>query len=93
MSKIASAVALGLAGLGLLVAGCGDNSKGGGSGGGGGAKAAGSVGVDFPRADSDFWNSYNSYVPKKAGDLGGETATRRPTPTTTSRSSSRTSSR
>jgi ribose transport system substrate-binding protein len=71
MSKIASAVALGLAGLGLLVAGCGDNSKGGGTGGGGGgAKAAGSVGVDFPRADSDFWNSYNSYVPKKAGDLG-----------------------
>jgi simple sugar transport system substrate-binding protein/ribose transport system substrate-binding protein len=71
MSKIASAVALGLAGLGLLVAGCGDDSKGGDTGGAGGAaKAAGSVGVDFPRADSDFWNSYNSYVPKKAGELG-----------------------
>lgn len=41
---------------------------------GGGAPAGGSgtgsVGVDFPRADSDFWNAYNGYVPSKAGELG-----------------------
>jgi ribose transport system substrate-binding protein len=35
------------------------------AGGGGG-----SVGVDFPRADSDFWNAYNGYVPSKATQLG-----------------------
>jgi ribose transport system substrate-binding protein len=29
----------------------------------------GSIGVDFPRADSDFWNAYNGYVPDKAGEL------------------------
>jgi ribose transport system substrate-binding protein len=28
------------------------------------------VGVDFPRADSDFWNAYNKYVPGKASQLG-----------------------
>ncbi|HTE63184.1 MAG TPA: sugar ABC transporter substrate-binding protein [Solirubrobacteraceae bacterium] len=69
MSKSVRAVALGLAGLSLLVAGCGDDS-GGGGGGGGAAETAGSVGVDFPRADSDFWNSYNGYVPEKAKTLG-----------------------
>jgi simple sugar transport system substrate-binding protein/ribose transport system substrate-binding protein len=31
---------------------------------------SGSIGVDFPRADSDFWNAYNGYVPTKAQDLG-----------------------
>ncbi|MGS2619366.1 sugar ABC transporter substrate-binding protein [Micromonospora sp. LZ34] len=38
------------------------------SGGGG----IGSVGVDLPRADSDFWNAYASYVPSKAGEVGVE---------------------
>jgi ribose transport system substrate-binding protein len=40
---------------------------------GGGAPAgdgSGSIGVDFPRADSDFWNAYNGYVPSKASELG-----------------------
>jgi ribose transport system substrate-binding protein len=27
------------------------------------------VGVDFPRADSDFWNSYIKYVPQYAKEL------------------------
>jgi simple sugar transport system substrate-binding protein/ribose transport system substrate-binding protein len=42
------------------------NTGSGGStpGGGGGA-----VGVDFPRADSDFWNSYIKYVPQYAKEL------------------------
>lgn len=30
----------------------------------------GGVGVDLPRADSDFWNAYSGYVPTKARDLG-----------------------
>ncbi|WP_436531241.1 sugar ABC transporter substrate-binding protein [Actinoplanes sp. HUAS TT8] len=28
------------------------------------------VGVDLPRADSDFWNSYAKYVPTTASELG-----------------------
>ncbi|WP_405141331.1 sugar ABC transporter substrate-binding protein [Sphaerisporangium sp. NBC_01403] len=40
------------------------------AGGGSSAPAGGKVGVDFPRADSDFWNSYNKYVPKLASELG-----------------------
>ncbi|AHH93852.1 sugar ABC transporter substrate-binding protein [Kutzneria viridogrisea] len=31
---------------------------------------AGPVGIDLPRADSDFWNSYAKYVPQQAKDLG-----------------------
>ncbi|GAA0986896.1 sugar ABC transporter substrate-binding protein [Acrocarpospora macrocephala] len=34
------------------------------------AAAGGKVGVDFPRADSDFWNSYNKYVPELATEQG-----------------------
>jgi ribose transport system substrate-binding protein len=34
------------------------------------AGGGGKVAVDFPRADSDFWNSYIKYVPKFAGELG-----------------------
>ncbi|GIH26454.1 ABC transporter substrate-binding protein [Acrocarpospora phusangensis] len=34
------------------------------------AAAGGKVGVDFPRADSDFWNSYNKYVPQLATEQG-----------------------
>ncbi|GII02676.1 sugar ABC transporter substrate-binding protein [Planobispora takensis] len=32
--------------------------------------AGGKVGIDFPRADSDFWNSYTKYVPDMAEELG-----------------------
>ncbi|MFL6140537.1 MAG: sugar ABC transporter substrate-binding protein [Labedaea sp.] len=28
------------------------------------------VGVDYPRSDTDFWNSYISYVPRFGGELG-----------------------
>lgn len=37
---------------------------------GGGGSATGLIGVDIPRADTDFWNSYISYVPKMASSLG-----------------------
>jgi ABC-type sugar transport system substrate-binding protein len=41
------------------------------TGGGGG----GLIGVDYPRADTDFWNSYISYVPKMASALGATVKT------------------
>jgi ABC-type sugar transport system substrate-binding protein len=34
------------------------------------AGAGGLIGVDYPRSDTDFWNSYISYVPKFASSLG-----------------------
>jgi simple sugar transport system substrate-binding protein/ribose transport system substrate-binding protein len=48
-----------------LAAACGGT---GGDGGTGAGKPR--VGVDFPRADSDFWNAYNRYVPTKASQVG-----------------------
>jgi len=30
----------------------------------------GQIGLDLPRADSDFWNAYSNYVPEKAEELG-----------------------
>ncbi len=33
------------------------------------------AGVDFPRSDSDFWNSYIKYVPQEAAGLGLELKT------------------
>lgn len=33
------------------------------------APEAGKVGIDHPRADSDFWNSYIKYVPQMATEL------------------------
>ena len=43
----------------MVLAGC--NNSSGKSGGGSGGKI---VGVDYPRSDSDFWNSYNKYIPQ-----------------------------
>lgn len=43
---------------------------GGSSSGGSAAGGSGPVGVDYPRSDTDFWNSYISYVPKMASTLG-----------------------
>jgi simple sugar transport system substrate-binding protein/ribose transport system substrate-binding protein len=34
------------------------------------AGGGGLIGVDYPRSDTDFWNSYISYVPKFASSLG-----------------------
>jgi len=62
--------------LSLLAAACSSDKKGsgasgsGGAGGGGGGGKTGLVGVDYPRSDSDFWNSYIKYVPQMAGQLG-----------------------
>ena len=56
-----SAAAVLLAGLG---SGCSSTND---TAGGGGAPL---VGVDYPRSDTDFWNSYIKYVPEFAGQLG-----------------------
>jgi ribose transport system substrate-binding protein len=69
--RISSPVAVVIAIAALTLSACSKDSSD--SGGGGGAPAGGgdgSVGVDFPRADSDFWNAYNGYVPGKAQQLG-----------------------
>lgn len=62
--KIAPVVA-GAALLALVTA-CGSTSTGGEKA---EPAAAGKVGVDHPRADSDFWNSYIKYVPQMATEL------------------------
>jgi len=36
----------------------------------GGGSAAPLVGVDYPRSDTDFWNSYIRYVPQFGGQVG-----------------------
>src|SRR4051794_4301547 len=48
-----------------LTAAC---SNDGGSGSAGGGKPL--VGVDYPRSDTDFWNSYIKYTPQFAGEVG-----------------------
>jgi simple sugar transport system substrate-binding protein/ribose transport system substrate-binding protein len=63
---VAAVACLALAGATL--AACGDDSEGGSDAGSGGASAL--VGVDYPRADSDFWNSYIKYTPQMAAELG-----------------------
>jgi ribose transport system substrate-binding protein len=45
-----------------VLAACGNTSTSG--------SGAGAVGVDYPRSDTDFWNSYISYVPRFGKDLG-----------------------
>ncbi len=55
--------------LGLSLAACGSTNSGTGTASSPEA-AGGKVGIDFPRADSDFWNSYNKYVPEMAKELG-----------------------
>ncbi|WP_312872498.1 sugar ABC transporter substrate-binding protein [Kibdelosporangium persicum] len=52
----------------LAASACGESSPGSAPGGAAGDPNA-KVGVDFPRADSDFWNSYIQYVPRFAKEL------------------------
>ncbi|MEV0144159.1 MULTISPECIES: sugar ABC transporter substrate-binding protein [unclassified Nonomuraea] len=53
------------AALMAVVAACGSSTT---STTGSGAAGGGKVGVDYPRADSDFWNSYIKYVPQMAAE-------------------------
>src|SRR5207237_220347 len=59
--------AVGLALTVTMLAACNSNNKSTASKSGGGSEL---VGVDYPRADSDFWNSYIKYTPQMAGQLG-----------------------
>ena len=60
----------------VLVAGCSSSGTDKSGGSSGGAKNGGGlIGVDYPRSDTDFWNSYISYVPKFAKDLGAKIKT------------------
>jgi simple sugar transport system substrate-binding protein/ribose transport system substrate-binding protein len=54
--------------LAAVLSACGTS----GSGTGGGAAV---VGVDYPRSDTDFWNSYIKYTPEFAKELGLELKT------------------
>ncbi|GAA0404534.1 sugar ABC transporter substrate-binding protein [Micromonospora gifhornensis] len=59
-------VATMLAASATFAAGCGNDATGG--SGSGGSELL--VGVDYPRSDTDFWNSYITYVPQFASELG-----------------------
>ncbi|MBC6462031.1 sugar ABC transporter substrate-binding protein [Actinomadura sp. HBU206391] len=63
------------AGLVLALTACLLSACGSGESGAGGAAAKPVVGVDYPRSDTDFWNSYIKYVPQFAGELGVELKT------------------
>ncbi|MFT7835971.1 sugar ABC transporter substrate-binding protein [Saccharothrix sp. BKS2] len=67
--KIPSRTAAVLAAACLVLAGCSKDSPTGNPPAGSGP---GGVGVDLPRADSDFWNAYARYVPEKAAEAGVE---------------------
>ncbi|WFE36164.1 sugar ABC transporter substrate-binding protein [Micromonospora sp. WMMD975] len=54
----------------VSAAGCGDRTTGGGSDG-----SRPLVGVDYPRSDTDFWNSYIRYVPQFGAELKVELKT------------------
>ncbi|MEV6038593.1 sugar ABC transporter substrate-binding protein [Nonomuraea sp. NPDC052116] len=59
--KFGSAVAAAALLAVVTACGSGTTTTGGGDGGG-------KVGIDHPRADSNFWNSYIKYVPQMAGE-------------------------
>lgn len=65
-----TAAALAVATMTLALAACTKESPAGSAPAGG--SGPGGVGVDLPRADSDFWNAYARYVPQKAEELGVE---------------------
>jgi ribose transport system substrate-binding protein len=68
--RISTPVAVAIAIAALTLSACSKDSNDGGGSGAAPAGGSGAVGVDFPRADSDFWNAYNRYVPSKAQDAG-----------------------
>ncbi|MEW2811037.1 sugar ABC transporter substrate-binding protein [Streptomyces massasporeus] len=67
LKSVACSIASAVSALALLAA-CGGGSGSGASG----DAASGDpvVGVDYPRSDTDFWNSYIKYTPEQAKELG-----------------------
>src|SRR2546430_6483573 len=68
LKRRTAVVAAGIALVALTAAGCNRGSGSGGSGASGGA-AGGKVGIDQPRSDSDFWNSYAKYIESGIKDM------------------------
>ncbi|HEX8346541.1 MAG TPA: sugar ABC transporter substrate-binding protein [Actinoplanes sp.] len=70
MKHRSSAVGAALLMTAVLLTACGDDDPS--TGGGTGSAAADKpvLGVDYPRSDTDFWNSYIKYVPQSASELG-----------------------
>jgi simple sugar transport system substrate-binding protein/ribose transport system substrate-binding protein len=65
VSAVAAAAAVVLA-----ATACGESAPSSSAPGGAAGDANAKVGVDYPRADSDFWNSYIKYVPQFGKELG-----------------------
>lgn len=63
MNRRRIAVTVVVAASTALLSGCAGTSTGGGSG-------SPVVGVDYPRSDTDFWNTYIKYTPRYAKELG-----------------------
>src|SRR5262245_55788807 len=68
LQRRAAVVTAGIALIALAVTGC--NRGSGSSGGSSGAASAGKVGIDQPRSDSDFWNSYEKYIKSGITSMG-----------------------
>src|SRR5436190_14161924 len=60
LKRRTAVVVAGVALVALTAAGC--NRGGSGGSGASGGTAGGKVGIDQPRSDSDFWNSYAKYI-------------------------------
>src|SRR5438874_2671236 len=63
-------VAAGIALVALAAAGCNRGSSSGSSAASGGTGGGGKVGIDQPRSDSDFWNSYSKYIESGISSTG-----------------------
>src|SRR2546421_384741 len=68
LKRRTAVVAAGIALMAVTAAGCNRGGSSGGSGASGGA-AGGKVGIDQPRSDSDFWNSYAKYIESGIKDM------------------------
>src|SRR5690348_9520450 len=70
LKRRTAVVTAGIALIALALAGCNRGSSTSSSGSSGGAAGGGKVGIDQPRSDSDFWNSYAKYIESGIKDQG-----------------------
>ncbi len=67
LKRRTAVVTAGIALIALAATGCNRSSSG--SSGSSGAAGGGKVGIDQPRSDSDFWNSYAKYIESGITDM------------------------